>query len=76
MISQWMWLDISGGEVYPKGVIMTSMSTCRNLKNIEELYYAYLKKNVSRIGNHYPQLTKKNKSFYNAYSQERRASMN
>ncbi len=63
MISQWMWLDISGGgeKFYPKGCdydIYVNMQG--NLKkNIEELYYAYLKKNVSRIGNHYPQLTKK-----------------
>ncbi|EPH1664153.1 mucoid phenotype regulator RmpA, partial [Klebsiella pneumoniae] len=31
-----------------------------NVKNnIEKLYFAFLKKNVSRIVNHYPRLTKK-----------------
>ena len=63
MISQWMWLDISGvgGKIFKKRVLLLKKCTQSRKfkKNIEELYYAYLKKNVSRIGNHYPQLTKK-----------------
>ena len=56
-----MWLDVSGGgEFYPKGC---DNDICVNMKgniknNIEKLYFAFLK-NVSRVVNHYPQLTKK-----------------
>ncbi|HBV2215688.1 TPA: response regulator [Klebsiella quasipneumoniae] len=62
MISQWMWLDISGGEkFYPKGcdydIYVNMQGNVKN--NIEKLYFAFLKKNVSRIVNHYPRLTKK-----------------
>lgn len=31
MISQWMWLDVSGGGFILKGVIMTSMLTCKEM---------------------------------------------
>ncbi|HBY1512844.1 TPA: response regulator, partial [Klebsiella pneumoniae] len=62
MISQWIWLDVSGGgRFYPKGCdydIYVNMQG--NVKKIiEKLYFAFLKKNVSRIVNHYPRLTKK-----------------
>ncbi|HBV1789609.1 TPA: response regulator, partial [Klebsiella pneumoniae] len=62
MISQWIWLDVSGGgRFYPKGcdydIYVNMQGNVK--KNIEKLYFAFLKKNVSRIVNHYPRLTKK-----------------
>lgn len=60
MISQWIWLDVSG-RFYPKGcdydIYVNMQGNVK--KNIEKLYFAFLKKNVSRIVNHYPRLTKK-----------------
>ncbi len=54
MISQWIWLDVSGGGGFftlQGGVIMTSMLTCKEMqkKILKKLYFAFLKKNVSRI---------------------------
>ncbi len=50
-----------GGGFYPKGcdydIYVNMQGNVKN--NIEKLYFAFLKKNVSRIVNHYPRLTKK-----------------